>query len=109
VILLEECYENVTEIVAGFGEKGVSAEHVAQTAVDCLRRYQASGAVVGEHLADQLLIPFALAGEGEFITLRPSNHSLTNARTIEKFLDTKIQFHEETSTTWRCVVDRVPH
>lgn len=106
VVLLEEGHEHVTEIATGFGAKGVSSEQVAQTAVAALRRYQASGAAVGEHLADQLLLPLALAGGGEFITLRPTHHALTNARTIAAFLDVNIRFLEETASSWRCVVER---
>jgi RNA 3'-terminal phosphate cyclase (ATP) len=105
VILIEESYEHVTEITTGFGEKGVSAEQVAQDTIEALRRYQASGAIVGEYLADQLLIPFALAGYGEFITAKPSSHAVTNAQTIAKFLDRKISFREDTEKTWRCVIE----
>jgi hypothetical protein len=105
VILIEESSEHVTEITTGFGEKGVSAEQVAQDTIEALRRHQASGAIVGEYLADQLLIPFALAGSGEFITAKPSSHAVTNAQTIAKFLDRKIGFREDTEKTWRCVIE----
>jgi RNA 3'-terminal phosphate cyclase (ATP) len=105
VVLIEERYEHVTEITTGFGEKGVSAEQVAQDTVTGHRRYQTSSAVVGDYLSDQLLIPFALAGNGEFITAKPSSHAVTNAQTIAKFIDRKIDFHEETGKTWRCVIE----
>jgi len=42
------------------------------------RRYLAAGAPVGEHLADQLLVPLALAGEGASVTLPLSAHATTN-------------------------------
>jgi len=106
VILIERIHEHVTEIVSSFGEKGVSAELVVDRAVKAYREYHASGAVVGEHLADQLLIPFALAGGGEFLTLRPSRHALTNIQTIAQFIDQPVGFHEESETTWRCVVGK---
>ena len=58
----------MTEVFTGFGEKGVSAEQVAKGAVERARIYLASPVAVGRHLADQLLLPLALAGGGEFTT-----------------------------------------
>ncbi len=106
VILLERSYEHATEIASAFGEKGMPAGTVAHQALDRYRAHVASNAVVSEHLADQLLVPFALAGEGEFITGHPSSHAVTNAQTIGQFLGTKIEFHQEPEKTWRCVVTR---
>lgn len=48
------------------------------------------GVRVGEHLADQLLLPLALAGEGEFLSLNPSRHTLTHAALIQAFLPVRI-------------------
>lgn len=104
VVVIEEICEFVSEITTGFGEKGISAEQVAQDTVEAHRRYQASGAVVGDYLADQLLIPFALAGGGEFTTGHPTSHAVTNAQTIERFLDRKINFSEETGNRWRWTI-----
>jgi RNA 3'-terminal phosphate cyclase (ATP) len=77
----------VTEVVVGFGEKGTRAEKVAGDAVDELGRLLASDALVGEHLADQLLLPMALAGGGRFRTLAPSLHTTTNIDVIGRFLN----------------------
>ena len=76
----------VTEIVTGFGEKGVSAENVANRAVDEARAYLAAGVPVGAHLADQLLVPLAVAGGGSFRTVAPTPHTRTNADVIARFL-----------------------
>lgn len=83
-------YEHVTEVFTAFGEKGVSAEAVAQRAVAEARPYLASEAAVGEHLADQLLLPMALAGGGSFTALTPSQHFVTNAEVIGRFLPIRI-------------------
>lgn len=40
----------------------------------------------GEHLADQLILPLALAGEGAFTVARASAHLLTNIAVVERFL-----------------------
>lgn len=85
-LLLELAFENITEVFTGFGERGVRAETVAENAVHEVREYLASTAPVGEHLADQLLIPIALAGAGSFRATKLSRHTTTNIDTIAKFL-----------------------
>ncbi len=76
----------MVEVFTGFGEKGVSAEAVAAKLVDEVGEYLASEAAVGKRLADQLLLPMALAGGGEFTTLEPSLHTRTNIEVIQAFL-----------------------
>ena len=93
-LLLTLEYENVTEVFSGFGEKMVRAETVAKNTVQEARQYVSSGAAVGEYLADQIMLPFALAGAGRFTTKRASAHALTNAATIERFLPLAISFEE---------------
>ncbi len=78
--------EHHTETFTGFGERGVRAEHVADSAIDQVRSYLSCGAPVGEHLADQLLLPLALAGGGHFRTVGISLHARTNMAVIERFL-----------------------
>jgi RNA 3'-terminal phosphate cyclase (ATP) len=92
VAMLTLVHENTTEVFAAFGEKGVSAEAVAARVVHEARDYIASDAAVAEHLADQLMIPFALAGGGCFTAVRASEHARTNANVIAKFLDVEIVF-----------------
>lgn len=76
---------SVPELVTAFGKRGVPAEAVARDVVDQVRAYRATGAPVGEHLADQLLLPVALGG-GRFRTGPLSSHSETNVETIRAFL-----------------------
>ena len=56
-----------------------------QVAADA-KRYLDANLPVGECLADQLLLPLALAGGGSYRTLPLSMHSRTNIETIRKFL-----------------------
>lgn len=77
---------HASEVMTGFGEKGVPAEDVAQRAVDELQTWLAADVAVGEHLADQLLIPMALRGRGELWTTPTSLHTRTNAELIARFL-----------------------
>lgn len=85
-------HEHVTEVFAGFGAKGVRAEAVAQQAIGEAQAYLASRAAVGEHLADQLLLPLALAGGGSFTASTISSHTTTNADVIARFLPVVINF-----------------
>ena len=91
VVTVELTSQHVTEVFTGFGERGVSAKAVANAVVKEAREYLAAEVVAGEHLADQLLLPFALAGGGAFTTLPLSKHSTTNMDVIQKFLDVKFE------------------
>lgn len=75
----------VGELVTVYGARGVSAEDVAEHACNDLQRYLDSSAVVGAHLADQMLLPFMLAGGGSMLIDAPSAHLLSNAAVIEQF------------------------
>ena len=86
VIMISAVHEHVTEMATAFGERGRSSEAVGNDAIKEWRRYRNADGVVGRRLADQLLLPIALAGEGEFLTLPLSNHSETNLDTIRSFL-----------------------
>lgn len=91
-LLLTLDHEHVTEVFVAFGEKARRAEEVARDAVAQARRYIASGAAVSEHLADQLLIPMALAGGGSFTMDVLSRHTRTNAEVIARFLPVDVVF-----------------
>ena len=90
VVLVEIESENVTEVFTGFGQRGVPAEKVAAGVARQTTRYLEAGVPVGEHLADQLLLPLALAGSGRYRTVAPSTHTTTNIETIREFLDVPI-------------------
>lgn len=81
-----EC-EQITEVFTGFGERGVPAEKVARRTVKAIREYLEAEVPVGKHLADQLIIPMALAGGGKFRTLPLTQHTTTNVDVVRKFLN----------------------
>jgi len=91
-VLLTLEHEHVTEVFAGFGARTVRAEEVAGRAVKEARQYIESEAAVGEHLADQLMLPMALAGGGSFTASTVSQHALTNAAVVARFLPVEIRF-----------------
>lgn len=85
-LLLELQYAGLTELFTAFGEKGVPAETVALRLAKEALHFHRSGAAVGEHLADQLLLPMALARAGSFRVVALSSHLQTNIEVIQKFL-----------------------
>lgn len=94
VVLMEAAFENVTEVVSGFGKLGVPAERLAKTAAKRLSGYIASQAFAGPYLQDQLLLPFAMAGRGEFTTVKLSLHTRTAADLIHRFTGRGFRFSE---------------
>jgi len=88
-------HEHVTEVFTAFGEKGISAEKVAGKLCRQIKAYLQRGAPVGPHLADQLLLPLAVAG-GTFITAKPTQHTLTNLETINAFVPGCLDTEETT-------------
>jgi RNA 3'-terminal phosphate cyclase (ATP) len=95
----------LTEVFTGFGRRGIPAERVAHGVAEDAKRYLASEAPVGVHLADQLLVPLALAGAGSFVTLPPSSHTLTNIGVIREFVPLEIRCAARAdSRTWRIEV-----
>jgi RNA 3'-terminal phosphate cyclase (ATP) len=75
------------DLVASQGRKGYPAERVAEDALDELLDYVEDDVPVGEHLADQLLLPFAVARGGRFRAHAPlSPHAVTNLGTIREFV-----------------------
>ena len=100
ILTIEIESDNITEVFTGFGEKGVSAEKVAKRAVKAVQEYLALNVPVGRYLADQLLIPMALAGGGKFRTLSPTQHTTTNAEIIKKFIDVDIAINEYDQNRW---------
>lgn len=79
-------YENTLAGFSALGRVGLPAEKVAQIACNELLKFHQTGAAVDEHLADQLLLPAALATEeSKYQVAKVSMHLITNAWVIEKF------------------------
>ena len=96
--------ESLTEVFTGIGERGVRAEQIAARVVHEAQRYLAVGAPVGEHLADQLLIPMALARGGSYTTSTPTLHTTTNIDVIKKFLHVEITTRQLSEEVWKVEV-----
>jgi RNA 3'-terminal phosphate cyclase (ATP) len=106
ILCIELESENVTELFTGFGELGVSAEKVAGDTVKEIKDYLSARVPVGLHLADQLLLPMALAGGGRFRTLTPTGHTLTNAEVIRRFLPVEVTIQRHTPKVWEVRIEK---
>ena len=74
------------------GAQGKRAEVVADEAVEEMLAFLQSNACVDHHLADQILLPLALiSGISRFTTSRVTQHLLTNAHVIRRFLPCQIK------------------
>jgi len=101
VILVEIESEHVTEVFAGFGQRGVRAEQLAEGVAREVLAYLGSGVPVGIHLADQLLLPCALAGGGSLLSCEPSQHTRTQAELLRVFLGSEVRLSALASGTCR--------
>jgi len=84
----------VTSVFTSFGKAGVPAEKVAEAAVRDYQAFRAAGVAVEPHLADQLILPMALAGGGSFTTLPLSGHAATQLDLVPLFLDVPLRARE---------------
>ncbi len=88
-LLIAEYKEGAVAGFSGVGALRKPAEKVVDEAVDAYEAFVRSGAGVDLHLADQLLLPLALAGgRSRFTTEEVTQHLLTNADVIRQFLPT---------------------
>jgi RNA 3'-terminal phosphate cyclase (ATP) len=85
-VVVEIASECLTEVFTAIGARGVPAEDVADRAARETAEYLAADVPVGPHLADQLLIPLAMAGSGAFRTMPVTTHSTTNVDVIRRFV-----------------------
>ncbi len=99
-------HQHGVEVVSVIGERGVSSEQLARSACDEAREVIAAAVPVGPHLADQLLLPMALAawrggGESVFYTTEPTSHTMTNMSTIQAFLPVHFAMDKHSAAVWR--------
>jgi RNA 3'-terminal phosphate cyclase (ATP) len=92
--------------VAGFtslGERGKPAERVAEEAAQDLLDYLHGGAALDRYLADQLVLPLALArGPSLFSTQEVTRHLLTNAWLVNHFLPGSVRVEGGEGQPGRC-------
>jgi RNA 3'-terminal phosphate cyclase (ATP) len=86
VFLVAE-YEHSRAGFTALGELGKPSERVAEEAVEAVLAFQHSEAVIDAHLADQLVLPLALANQAVTIAVEQvTKHTLTNLWVVEQIL-----------------------
>jgi RNA 3'-terminal phosphate cyclase (ATP) len=104
VFLVAE-FEQVRAGFTSLGRKGKPAETVAEEAAHEFLRYYESEAALDRYLADQLILPLALAnGRSSFTTCRITRHLLTNAWIAERMLGRRIEIEGEEGKAGRVTI-----
>jgi RNA 3'-terminal phosphate cyclase (ATP) len=95
--------------LAGFsalGKRGLPAERVALDACREFFDFHKTGAPVDRHLADQLILPMALAaGRSEMAIERVTSHLLTSAHVVRQFVSAAIEVEGKEGEPGRVVVE----
>lgn len=96
------------KVLAGFtalGERGKPAERVAEEAVQGLLEFLASVGALDEHLADQTVLPLALAeGTSRFTTTAVTRHLLTNAWVVNRFFPGSVRVEGDEGHPGMCTI-----
>ena len=100
VCMVELGFDHITKLFTAVGRRGITSEQVAKNVAKQAQTYLDHGAPVGEHLADQLLMPLALSAcepvdapvrrGGAFRTGPLSMHTTTHIDILQRFLPVDI-------------------
>ena len=92
LVFLKAEFENVQVGFSALGARGKRAEGVADEACQALAAFLKSDAAIEPHLADQLVLPMALAkGESRFTTSQITRHLTTNIWLVQQFLPVQFE------------------
>ncbi len=95
-IFLSVVFENTTAGFCALGERGKRAEIVADETIDQVLDFVDGNGCVDRYVADQLLIPLAIAvGQSVFNVSEITSHLVTNALIIQEFLPVKFDIQGE--------------
>ncbi len=98
-IFLAAAYTNGRGGAGALGKRGMPSEVVAERAVRALLAFHRSEAAVDRHLADQLVVPLALAeGPSALRAEAITAHCRTQLAVVRAFLPRRIHLDESTQT-----------
>lgn len=105
VVFLWIEFENAVAGFTSLGERGKPAERVAEEAADELLDHLHSDAPLDRYLADQLVLPLALAGSpSQFTTGMVTQHLLTNAWVVNRFFPDRVHVQGEQGQPGLCQI-----
>ena len=99
IVLIAAC-EGSRAGFSALGQRGRPMEAVAGEACGAFREWQTTGSACEEHLADQLVLPAALAsGTSRWTTARVTDHLRTVLWVVPQFLDVEVALTEHGEVT----------
>ena len=106
VVFLWADFENSSAGFTALGERGKPAERVAEEAASGLLDFLRGEAALDRYLADQLVLPLALAaGPSRFTTEAVTDHLLTNAHIVNQFFPGCVRVEGEEGQPGSCRID----
>lgn len=109
VLMVTWVHEAVSEVVTAFGERNTAGDALARAAAHEALAYRAAAGALGPHLADQWMLPLALAvaeckAPAHYTCTEMTEHSSTNIGVIETFLPVRFEVAESAAGRWRVSV-----
>lgn len=105
-VLIKVKRANGVTICSGIGQRGLAAGSVARQAVRRTLAFIRSEVPVEAHLADQLIVPLALAGGGSFLTEKPSEHLKTCLDILSLFMDIKKSITQQSEQSYLVTLEK---
>jgi RNA 3'-terminal phosphate cyclase (ATP) len=106
MILLLAIFEHSQACYFALGKKGVSADRIADEAINEFELFIATEGVIDQYLADQLLLPIVFAGSAsEFDTSRITKHLLTNIEVLKAFLPIEVKIDGSVGEPGKVIVN----
>jgi RNA 3'-terminal phosphate cyclase (ATP) len=103
VVFVWAQFENSLAGFTSLGQRGKPAERVAEEACEGLFDFVQGSATFDRYLADQVLLPLAMAeGSSRFTTETVTQHLLTNAWVINQFFPGCVQVDGEAGQPGEC-------
>lgn len=92
LVFLNAVFEHTQAGFSALGKRGKSAEQVADEACQALIDFMESRTTIDPHLADQLILPMALAkGDSRFTTSQITRHLTTNIWLLQQFFPDRFE------------------
>jgi RNA 3'-terminal phosphate cyclase (ATP) len=105
VVAISGRFDETRVTTSALGARGKSAETVGEEAAARFRFYLERPGAVDERLADQIVLPLALApGFSEVTTVRVTEHLRTNVEVIRAFVDRTLELEGELGEPGRFVI-----
>ncbi len=100
VMLVEVDHSDQCEVFTAFGQARLRPEAITRGLIDRVRDFLGAEVPVGPYLADQLVLPLALAGAGRVRTVTPTAHTRTQLEVLRHFMAEVPSLTQESERVW---------